>query len=59
MSSQLFILQKQRNESVTIIKLDVSHISNVDPSTGLESTPVDPHGEMDKKATPHECELKY
>ena len=37
------------NDSITRIKLDVSRISNVDPSTGLESRPVDPHGEMDKK----------
>ena len=58
MSSQLFILQKQRNESGTIVKPDVSRISKKDPSTGLESIPIDPHGEMDKKA-PQDCELKY
>ena len=50
MSSQHFTLQKQKNESGTIIKPDVSRISNVDPSMGLESRAVDPHGEMDKKA---------
>ena len=45
--------------SRTRIKEDVSRISNVDPSTGLESRAADPHGEMDKKASRHECELKY
>ena len=52
MSSQHFTLQKQKNESGTIIKPDVSRISNVDPSMGLELRAVDPHGEMDKKASP-------
>ena len=53
------MIQNQRNESGTIIKPDMSRISIVDPSMGSRIRAVDPHGEMDKKASPQDCELKY